>query len=489
MATPIPANQAHFTRDEILRATGGQLITGESADAITGISTDTRAITKGAAFVALAGETHDGHAYLDVAARAGVVLALVERDVTAPPGLAIVRVPSTLTALGDLARAHTRRWRAANANRRVVAITGSAGKTTTRVAAAALLDRLFPGEVHGAEGNLNNRIGVPMVLFGLGSAHRVAVVEMGMNRPGEIAELARIAEPEVGVVTLIAAAHTELVGSIEGVSAEKGALFRALPEDGVAVGNGDDARVRHELLASPALRKHLYGRAFDADVRISARDLDGITRSRVAVDRLGGGPLSFTTPLLGEAGALACAAAIAIAELALDARVDAQICDEAFARAAASGAAGRLAPRVFATGLAVIDDTYNANPASAVSSIRAAAELANASNRRLILVLGEMRELGAESEPGHDAVGRAAAASGAAEVFAIGGDAARIAARAAEGGVRAAFSDRVDDAAVLLGLSVRAGDLVLVKGSRSIGTERVVAALAKAHDRVAGSAA
>jgi UDP-N-acetylmuramoyl-tripeptide--D-alanyl-D-alanine ligase len=146
-------------------------------------------------------------------------------------------------------------------------------------------------------------------------------------------------------------------------------------------------------------------------------------------------------------------------------------------------------PRVYASGLAVIDDTYNANPASTCASIRAAAEIARATSRRLVLVLGEMKELGVESAPGHDEVGKAAAASGAALVFAVGGgDTARIAARAVEGGVQAAHAEKVDDVAAMVKLAARAEDLVLVKGSRSIGTERVVAVLAADHDRAGGGA-
>jgi len=492
MATPIPANQARFTLAEILAATGGELFRGDVA-AVRAVSTDTRAITPGACFVALRGEVHDGHAHLAAALDRGATLAIVEREVDAPAGLAIVRVRDTLAALGDLARAHTRRWRALGGRRAVVGITGSAGKTTTRVAVSALLDRLFPGEIHGTSGNLNNRVGVPVVLLGLTPQHRVAVVEMGMNVPGEIAELCRIAEPDAGVITLIAAAHTEGLGSIDAVAAEKGALSLALRTDGVALGNGDDARVRAQIERSPAARRCLYGRAEDAAVRIAAREPVGMTGSRVTLDRAGssrggGAPITFDTPLLGEAGALASAAAVAVAEIALGARVSAELCAEAFARADVGAGAGRLVPRVFASGLAVIDDTYNANPASTCASIRAAAEIARATGRRLVLVLGEMKELGAESASGHDEVGRAAAASGAAEVFAVGGgDGPRIAARTVEGGTRAAHADRVDDVAALVKLAAGANDLVLVKGSRSIGTERVVAALAADHEGAGGS--
>lgn len=491
MATPIPRNAARFTLAGILRITDGVVeptARFSLATEIASVSTDTRALVEGAVFVALHGELHDGHAHLEAAARAGASVAVVEREVSAPPGLAVVRVKSTLKALGDLARAHARSWRALEGGRKLVAITGSAGKTTTRVAVAALLERLVPGRVHGGQGNLNNRIGVPMVLLGLGPEHTIGVIEMGMNRADEIAELCRIAEPEIGVVTLIAAAHTELVGSLDGVAHEKNALFRALPADGIAIGNGDDPRVRAGILTSPARRRILYGRAPEALVKIVARTLKGLDRSEIRLDAVDRGEVAFSTPLLGEAGALASAAAFAVVDLALGLPLTGAICAEAFARADVGAGAGRLVPRVFASGLAVIDDSYNANPASMISSIRTAAEIAAATGRRLVLVLGEMRELGVESAPGHDDVGRAAAASGAATVFAIAGDAARIAARAAEGGLVASFTDRVDDAAALVLAAVRPRDLVLVKGSRSIGTERLVGALAEAHGGIAGGA-
>jgi UDP-N-acetylmuramoyl-tripeptide--D-alanyl-D-alanine ligase len=491
MATPIPENRATFTLAEIVAETSGLLITPgplEEGSRVTGISTDSRKIGSGAAFVALRGKHHDGHAHLDAAAGAGASVALVEPGARAPAGLAVVEVPSTLSALGDLARAHARRWRAQGGGRTIIAITGSAGKTTTRIATAALLEGLRPGRVHGASGNLNNRIGVPMVLFGLESAHDVAVIEMGMNRPGEIAELTRIAEPEVGIVTLIAAAHTELCGSIEGVAAEKGALFQALPENGVAIGNGDDARVREQLTASPSRRRHLYGRAPDADVRIVERKLLGIEKSKIRLDRKGRGEIDFTAPLLGEAGALACAAAVAVAEIALGERVQSELAAEAFARADLGAGEGRLVPRIFASGLAVIDDSYNGNPASTCASIAAAREIAELTGRRLVLVLGEMRELGADAISGHEEVGRAAARSGAAQIFTIGGEAARIAAAAATGGILAVFTNNVEDAIVLVIHTAREGDLILVKGSRSIGTERVVRALAEAHAVAKGGA-
>ena len=475
MATPIPTNRAAFSIEEIVRATGGEVIT-PGPSGVVGISTDTRTLREGACFIALRGEVHDGHAHLDAAVRAGAGIAIVDRPVQAPAGVGVVRVRDTLVALGDLARAYTRRWKAGREGRHVVGITGSAGKTTTRIAIAALLAACAPEpeNVHGAAGNLNNRIGVPMVLLGLEPRHGVAVIEMGMNQPGEIAELCRIAEPDVGVVTLIAAAHTEGVGSIEAVAEEKGALFRALPGDGVAIGNADDPRVRAAIERSPARRKVLYGHAAESDYRIASRETIGMDSARVRV-----GDVDFTTPLLGEAGALACGAAIAVVERAFGKHVDGALGTRAFAGVDLRSGAGRLSPRIVAGDLAIIDDSYNANPASMCASIRAASEIARATGRRLLLVLGEMRELGAVSGAGHDEVGRAAGASGAAEVFAVGGgEAPRIAARAAEGGVRASYTERVEDVAALVKVAARSGDLVLVKGSRSTATERVVAALA-----------
>jgi UDP-N-acetylmuramoyl-tripeptide--D-alanyl-D-alanine ligase len=490
MATPIPQNRASFTLAAILRETRGELASGgalASDTTFTGVSTDSRALAEGAVFVALTGEIHDGHDHLPAAAKAGARLALVERDCPQIQGLALLRVPSTLSALGDLARAHARAWRALGGPRTLVAITGSAGKTTTRVALAALLEHLHPGAVHGAAGNLNNRIGVPMVLFGLGPEHHLGLIEMGMNQPGEIAELCRIVEPEIGIVTLIAAAHTERVGSIEGVAHEKGALFRALPASGVAIANADDPRVRAQLASSPASRRVLYGRAPDAQIRILARELDGLTRSRLRIAHgahgAHGAPsdapadLSFATPLLGEAGALASAAAIAALEIGLGEALDSATCAAAFAKADVGAGAGRLVPRLLPSGLALIDDSYNGNPASTCASIRAAAEIARATGRRLLLVLGEMLELGAESARGHDEVGHAVVKSGAAQVIAVRGQAVRIAARAAEGGVVGTYVDTSLDAAALLRPLVRPTDLVLVKGSRGVGTERVIQAL------------
>jgi UDP-N-acetylmuramoyl-tripeptide--D-alanyl-D-alanine ligase len=493
MATPIPKNRARFSLREILDVTRGTLVAPRGGDAegltVVGVSTDTRAIERGAAFIAIKGATFDGHDHLAQALDAGALLAIVERDVEAPKGLAVVKVSSTVEALGALARAHTRRWRALDNDsgraRSIIAITGSAGKTTTRVALASLLERMRPGEIHATQGNLNNLIGAPMILLGLLPEHRCAVVEIATNSPGEIATLTAIVEPDVGILTLVDAAHTEGLGSLEGVVVEKGALFQALPASGRAMGNAESEGALRVLEKASAGHKLTYGFREGTDARIVSRELDGLTRARLVIARRDEDrterSLEITTPLLGEAGALACAAAILAAETVLNERITADVATGAFATADIGAGAGRLVPRTLPDGLMIIDDSYNANPASSVASIRAASEIARAADRRLVLVLGEMRELGKESARGHDRVGDAAGASGAAEVIAVAGDAIRIAERAALGGAHATFAEDAAEGAEAALRIVKPSDVVLVKGSRSIATERIALALIQAH--------
>lgn len=476
MATPLPLNAASFSLDELLAATGGRLVQG-SAPRVTHVSTNTRDMRPGAVFVALQGQAHDGHQHIGAAAAAGALVAIVEREV-GPCGLAVIRVGSTLKALGDLARAHVKRWHLAP-GRTLIAITGSAGKTTTRVAMTALVESLFPGELLATRGNLNNRIGVPMVLFSLGEAHRIAVLELGTSEPGEIAELCRIARPDVGILTLIAAAHLEDLGSIEGVAEEKAALFVSLPATGIAVGNAGDVRVRRAMEATPCAQRASYGRHESAAVRLVGRSPLGMTNSEVVITRRDGRRSVFRTPLVGEAGALACAAAVAAVEATFGFALDSEQLTECFSQVKFDHQAQRLVPHLFPNGLAAIDDAYNANPASMAASIEAAAEMAMSMGRRLILVLGEMGELGKESASYHAELGRIAAASGAALILAVGGgESWRIAEQAVREGVAAQYRETVDEAASALTKLVQPNDLLLVKASRAVGANRILKSLA-----------
>ena len=474
MATAIPTNDAAFTLEELARVTAATVLRARTVG-VHGVCTDSRVVQPGNAFVALVGERFDGHLHAAEAAAKGARALIVAHDVEASLGPAVLRVDDTTRALGDLGRAHRRRWSALPhpRPRRLVAITGSAGKTTTRRAIAALTAHLG-ASVHAAEGNLNNAIGVPMVLFGLAARHDLAVVEIGTSSPGEIAHGASIAEPDVAVLTLVAAAHTEGLGTLDDVAREKGALLAAVPAGGALVVNGDDARALAQASRSASKRLVTYGVGDACDVRLLARVVDGVAGAALRVT-LDGRELALRTPLLGIAGAYATLAAIATAR-ALGEVFDGDALTDAFASLAHTSDA-RLAPLSLSDGTLVIDDSYNANRASVCASLDAAAEIAAARGARFVAVLGEMRELGALAASEHDAVGERVVALRPAALIGVSGDAARVADLARAGGVDAIF---VRDAAAAIDevtRRVRPGDVVLVKGSRGVGLEAVVRAL------------
>ena len=486
MGTPIPPNRARFTLGELRRVTGGRWL-GEPPDeqgTLCGICSDTRVLQPGQAFVAIAGEQHDGHAHLPAAAHAGAAVALVERagSLELPVGLPVLCVTSSVAALGTLAARHLGRWRALGGSRRVVAITGSAGKTTTRQLISSLLGALEPGWVHATRGNLNNLIGVPMVALGLGPEHRVAVLELGTSRPGEIATLCAQVEPDLGVLTLVAAAHGEGLGDIEQVAQEKTALLRALGPAGIAIGNGDDSRVAAGLARCGARRTIRYGFGAGLDYRIVERRLIGPGSARVVTARPDGSRLTTDLPLLGSAGALGFAAALATCESLLGRPLTESEVAHALGAWSDEAEAGRLRPRVLGDGVVLIDDSYNSNPASCRASMAAAAEVAAHLGRELVLVLGEMRELGAVAEAEHRAVGREAAGLGARALIAVGGLGQLLAGEARRSGLRARFAVDAGAGARLALDEVRPGDVVLVKGSRGVRTEQVARALLAAHD-------
>lgn len=477
MATPIPQNTARFTPAEVARATGGTLV--RDGRPFAGVSTDTRTLAPGALYVALRGETFDGHRFLPQATAAGAGGVLISTAGDFPPNGAVIFVPDTRVALGDLARFHRDRW-ASTDGRKVLAVGGSAGKTTTTRAIAALLDVLRPGEVQTTPGNLNNDVGLPMTLLLLDEHHHLAAVEIGTSHRGEIARLARVARPDAALVTLIAPEHTEGIGTLDDVADEEGDLLAALGPDGCAIGNGDDARVAAQILRSPAERRILYGFGEGCDVRALSRESRGLGGSVLRVARGGGETASFEVPLPGEAGAYAALAALAAARglLGVDAPSDAL--REALGRVAAVRD-GRLAPETLADGTVLLDDTYNSNTGSALSSLRTARELADALGRRLVLVLGEMRELGSLAAREHDAVAEAALAAAPAAVVAVCGEAERFASAAAAAGIPAAFFAAGEDAVPHVLEAVRPGDVVLVKASRGVRLETVAAALRAAR--------
>jgi UDP-N-acetylmuramoyl-tripeptide--D-alanyl-D-alanine ligase len=308
MASSLPQNRAAFTLAELLDATGARLARSAQAGAdvrVESVVTDSRADVKGAVFVALRGERFDGHDHVAAAVRAGARAVVVEREL-GELGVPVLVVPSCLTALGALARAHRRRSPAT-----VIAIAGSAGKTTTRSAVGAVLGLVAPGAVHQTLANLNNLIGVPLVLFGIRPEHRFAVVELGTNVTGEVETLMRVAEPDATVLTLIGIEHSEGLGDLDGIEAEEGASFRLLRPTATAVGNGDDARVARQLASAGAEKRVGYGFTEGLAVRAVSRELGDAGQQRLTLEGRFG-RLSLDVPLLGEAGAYAALAAVAV---------------------------------------------------------------------------------------------------------------------------------------------------------------------------------
>jgi len=478
VATPIPPNAAPFSVAEIAAVTGGIVVA--SGPDVAGVSTDTRTIRPGNAFVALVGESFDGHRFLEKAVASGATALLVSDSVPAPPGVAVVRVGDTLRALGQLGRHHRDRW-GGSGSRTVVAVGGAAGKTTTNRSIAAVLSEGRPGEVHATPGNLNSYVGIPMALLMLEERHRLAVIEVGTNHRGEMAAKMPLVGADVGVLTLIAAEHTEGIGTIDDVAAEEGELFAALPERGLAVGNGDDPRVVEQLRRAPSRHRELYGRSEAARVRLLDRCPVGAAGSRVRVATpWRPEPVWLDVPLLGEAGVYAALAALAVADAVLPVPLAPEAVSRGLARVAGVRD-GRLVPVPLADGTVVLDDAYNSNPGSLLASLRAAREVADALGRRLVLVLGEMRELGSLAPSEHDAMGTAAVATRPTALMAVNGEAERFASAARAAGVASEFVATSAEAAERVGAFVKAGDVVLVKGSRGVALEAVVAALVALH--------
>ena len=476
MASLIPENKAAFALSQVALLCAGTLV-GADRECL-GVTTDTRADLRGRLFVALCGERFDGHDFAAQAALAGASGVLIERDV---PGLNAphVKVSSTRSALGALAAAHRKRW-----GKRIVAVAGSAGKTTTRSAITAVLGSLAPNTVHFAAGNLNNLIGVPMVLLGLGPEHALGVVEIGTNAPGEVRALSLMAAPDLAVLTLIGIEHSEGLGDLDGIEREEGEIWGGLSAEGLALSNADDARVARTV--EPIRGRTLsYGYAANANYRLRSRTSSALGGSRLHIERrtpFAQDSIELETSLLGDAGAYASLAALAVGEWVSQAALEPARVSAALS---AAGEPGRLTPVELGDGTIVLDDTYNSNPASVQSSLATAREIANARNARLVLVIGEMRELGALSAGQHGEVGELLSRSGAAVLVAIAGDAERFVAPAKRAGLDASFAETAELALRLLLPLLEPKDVVLVKASRGVHAERLVRGLLEAKGQAA----
>lgn len=438
---------------QIARVTGGRLAGPDAT--FSGVSTDTRTLAEGELFVCLRGPNFDGHDFLGTAAEKGAAGVLTEVGTDSMP---CVVVPDTLRALGAFAAA----WREAF-HIPVVAITGSNGKTTVKELLAGILRTRGP--VLATRGNLNNQIGLPLTLLGLEAEHAAAVVELGTNGPGEIAQLAAIAHPDVAVVTNAGRAHLEGLGTVEAVAEEKGALFSALPESGIAVINADDPHATLWRRLSGTRRRLEFGLESAADVTVRPGSLKMDASGTRFILLAPQGHLSVYLPLPGRHNVMNALAAAAAA-LAVGFSIE----DVVVGLEHAHAVPGRLQAFRQADGSVVVDDTYNANPAS----LRAAVDWATFVHSPVWLVLGDMKELGEGGREYHAQAGRHARAAGVTRMFAVGELAAVAADEFGEGAsVYADVPALIED----LRESMEAGVMVLIKGSRSMRLERVVAAL------------
>lgn len=451
-----------LTAAVVARATGGRVTGGDPATRFAGVSTDTRTLAAGALFIALSGDRFDAHEFVGQAVAAGATGVVVSRDVDARDA-AVILVDDTLAALQALG--HFVR-RASGA--RVVAITGSAGKTTTREITASLIEA-GGARVHRTEQNYNNHIGLPLTLVGMARGCDVAVVELGMNHAGEIRRLIEIAEPDVRVWTNVGDAHIGHFGSREAVALAKAEVLEPTPTPAVIVANIDDPLVSRHVQAS-AMRRVTFGESPSADVRatnIVDRGYDGLA-ARILTPT---GEAEIAVRLPGRFNLLNILAAVAAAG-----ECDVPLDVMTAALASIAPVRRRGSSLHLATGVRVVDDSYNASPAALESAIATLA--ATPVSGRRILVAGEMLELGDQSARLHEACGRAAARADLDLVVAIGGPVMdRFVRGLEEGGLSSDRVLRFDDsaaAAEALPTRLRRGDLVLVKGSHGTRTDVVV---------------
>lgn len=460
---------------EVVQATGGEVRGAQNpSPRLTGVAVDSRQVRDGALFVALRGQKHDGHNFVAQAMADGASAALVERipadcawamapDADGPP---LVLVPNTQKALEAMARFALGQHPRLD----VVGITGSLGKTTTKEVVAGVLAQ--KRKVLKTEGNLNSEIGLPLtVLNGLRRSHDVAVLEMAMYDVGDIRLLAQLARPRIGVVTAVQPVHLERLGTIERIQQAKQELVEELPENGVAILNGDDPRVA-SMAAHTRARVVRYGTHPDADVRASDIDSQGLKGVEFVLEH-GRDRQHVKLPLLGGHSVHAALAAAAVA------------LEQGFSLSEAAGALYEVEPTLRLlivdgiNGSRIVDDSYNASPESVLAALNLLWELPG---RRKIAVLGDMLELGSEEQQGHRRVGTRAAY--VVDLLITYGERARTIAEQARA-VRLRPDQVIettthDDIVEQLTRRLRPGDDVLIKGSNAMGLSQVVRAI-RAH--------
>ena len=461
-----------WTISEILEATGGELLSGRKNRKFDGVGIDSRSIDPNDMFVAIVGEVHDGHAFIGDVVKQGARGLMVNsekaRDLPIATWqtqhIACVAVRDTTRALGDLAAFHRARTKA-----QLVAITGSNGKTTTRQMTASVVARKF--NTLSTIGNYNNQIGVPLTLLRIASGHRWAVVELGTNSPGEIARLAQICAPDIGVITNVGPAHLEGLGSLDGVMHEKGSLLDHLKSEGKAVLNADDRRVA-KIATRTKKGVLFYGLSDKAGIRATAVDekVSGISfnldlpEESVTVDLKVAGHFMVVNAL--AAAAVGHMLGLSAAEI----KVGLETFEPVW---------GRMNILQTANGIHIIDDTYNANPDSMHAAITTLASLR--ANNRSVFIAGDMLELGAQTESLHRQVGVWTATANINKLLVTGEYADAVAGGAREAGMPSAniFIGSQENILDALKDTLKPGDWVLVKGSRGAHMDLIVEGIKK----------
>jgi UDP-N-acetylmuramoyl-tripeptide--D-alanyl-D-alanine ligase len=462
MIQPIP-----WTYEEIIEATGGEILSSGSGLLFSGVSIDSRTISAGELFVAVRGSLHDGHAFAGEVIKLGVKGLVVDRrnasglmlEKWKKDGILCVGVEDTVKALGGLASYNRRR-----SGVKVTAITGSNGKTTTRIMTAGVVSHRF--ETLSTTGNLNNEIGLPLTLLRLSRSHKWAVVELGMNHPGEIERLARICLPDIGIITNIGPAHLEGLISLEGVMNAKGELIEGIKPEGTAVLNADDEMVMN-LSRRTSKKVFLFGFSEKASVRASnvKAEKDSTSFTLLLPDE----SVNVRLPVTGSFMAANALAAAAVGYLA---GIPASEIKSGLENIKPEK--GRMNIFTLPNGITVIDDTYNANPRSMEEAIKTLAELR--AGGRAILIAGDMLELGDDSGNMHRKIGALCHENGVARLYATGQFAENTADGAAGGGMdkNRIFTGSQDDIFEDIKGRLTPGDWVLVKGSRGMRMEKIV---------------
>lgn len=461
------AKWGEITGKEISSAINGRQISGSPDEFVKGLSTDSRKMTPGHIFLALKGQRYDGHNFLTNAINAGAMGVIVESDATLPKkildnNLVVINVSSTLKALGDLASWWRRQW-----GGKVIAITGSNGKSTTKEMAASILSR--KANTMKSPGNFNNLIGLPLTILMLQEHHMLAVLEMGMNMTGEIARLTQIADPDIGLITNVESAHLEGLGNLNGVMRAKGELLRMMSKASTAILNGDD-KVYKQL--APTFQGKVITFGLGKRNKVRAEGIKKVGDRAQAFNIYINGkriPVRINYPGLHNVLNALSGAAIAFCL---------SISNELIAQGLGSFSPlkGRFHFIDLKSGIRIIDDTYNAN----LSSLRAALQTIKGligKKQGLVIGLGEMMELGKESPKYHFDAGRLVADMGARYLVVMGEHGRNVIEGACQGGMdreqtyiattHAEMSDSIK-------AHVRKGDVIFMKGSRKLALDKVV---------------